>query len=115
MKHSKSHNMKQLIKYECEIESCNVKDPALLHKHHIIERGDIGTSNDEYNCAILCANHHYMLHDHNRLKIIGVYPSSHPPNGRSLVYELDGKRNIDIDDAYFNPKPIGMNLIQKKK
>jgi hypothetical protein len=31
---------------------------------------------------------------------IGVYPSTKPPNNRILVYELDGKKNIDINEPY---------------
>jgi hypothetical protein len=26
------------------------------------------------------------------------------PNGRTLVYEINGKRNIDIDDSYIKFK-----------
>jgi hypothetical protein len=92
---------KKLIKAKCEIVSCGVEDPALLHLHHIIERTEINTTNNEFNLAILCANCHAMTHA-GRLKIIGVYPSTQPPNGRTLVYELDGKRNVDIDIPYVN-------------
>jgi hypothetical protein len=35
-----------------------------------------------------------------RLKIIGAYPSTKLPNKRTLVYELDGKKNVDIDTSY---------------
>jgi hypothetical protein len=84
----------KLIKNKCEIESCNVTDPHLLHLHHIIERTEINTTNDNFNLAILCANCHALTHA-GRLKIIGVYPSTRTPNARTLIYELDGKRNID--------------------
>jgi len=90
----------KLIKNKCEIESCPVTDPKLLHFHHIIERTEINTTNDPFNLAILCANCHGLTHS-GRLKIIGVYPSTQLPNKRTLIYELDGKRNIEgIDKPY---------------
>lgn len=94
----------------CEIEGCGVDDPACLHRHHIIERTDIETTNDDFNLAILCANHHAMTHAGN-LKILGVMHGNRPPTGRILVYELDGKKNFDIDEEYFErlrPKPKSM-------
>ena len=92
--------MSKLIKNRCEIESCGVTDPKLLELHHIIERTEVNTTNHDFNLAILCANCHAMTHT-GRLKIIGVYPSTLPPNGRTLIYELDGKRNIEgIDKPY---------------
>lgn len=92
--------VQKLIKNKCEIESCNVTDSSLLHLHHIIERTEINTSNHPYNLAILCANHHALCHT-KRLKIIGVYPATIPPNNRVLIYELDGKKNIEgIDEPY---------------
>jgi hypothetical protein len=91
--------MSKLIKNKCEIESCTVTDPNLLELHHIIPRTDPNTTNNINNLAILCCLHHAMI-DCNRLKIIGIYPSTQPPNGRTLIYELDGKRNIEgIDDS----------------
>lgn len=90
----------KLIKDKCEIESCNVTDSNLLHLHHIIERTEINTNNSNFNLAILCANCHALTHS-GRLKIIGVYPSTKLPNKRVLIYELDGKKNIDgIDQPY---------------
>lgn len=92
--------MSKLIKNKCEIETCNVSDPKLLELHHIIERTELNTTNHDFNLAILCANCHAMTHT-GRLKIIGVYPATLPPNGRILIYELDGKRNIEgIDRPY---------------
>ncbi len=95
--------MGKLIKNKCEIESCNISDPKLLELHHIIERTELNTTNHNMNLAILCANCHALTHT-GRLKIIGVYPATRPPNGRILVYELDGKKNIDIDGSYFEFK-----------
>jgi len=101
----------KLIKERCEIESCNVSDPKLLELHHIIERTEVNTTNHDFNLAILCANCHAMTHT-GRLKIIGVYPSTQLPNRRTLIYELDGKRNIEgIDGPYvqFKNKSFKIN------
>ncbi len=95
---------KKLIKNRCEIEGCGVTDPNLIHLHHIIERNQNNTTNHDMNLAIICANHHETVHS-GRLKIIGVYPSTRPPNGRTLIYELDGERNISgIDIPYIEFK-----------
>lgn len=93
---------KKLIKEKCEIETCTVTDPNLLHLHHIVERTEINTTNNPFNLAILCANCHALTHS-GRLKIVGVYPSTRLPNARTLVYELDGKANIEgIKKPYAN-------------
>lgn len=94
---------KKLIKNKCEIESCIVTDPKLLQLHHIIERTQEHTNNDNFNLAILCANCHLKNHT-GTLIIIGVYPSTKLPNARTLVYELDGVKNIDIDKPYIHFK-----------
>jgi len=100
----------KLIKNKCEIETCTVTDPNLLQLHHIIERTEINTNNNKFNLAILCANCHGLTHS-GRLKIIGVYPSTQLPNGRTLVYELDGKRNIEgIDTPYVEFKNKSFKL-----
>ena len=94
----------KLIKNKCEIEGCEETDN--LHLHHIIERTEINTTNHEFNLSILCPNHHNYVHS-GRLKIIGVYPSTKLPNMRTLIYELDGKRNIegiDVPYVYFKNK-----------
>ncbi|CAB4197119.1 HNHc domain containing protein [uncultured Caudovirales phage] len=89
----------KLIKSQCEIDGCTVNIPEALHFHHIIERTDINTNNSPYNLAIICGTHHSYVHC-GKLRIIGVYPATKPPNNRILVYELDGKKNIDIDEPY---------------
>lgn len=99
----------KLIKNKCEIESCNVTDPNLIHLHHIIERTEENTTNNNFNLAILCANCHALTHS-GRLKIIGVYPSTKLPNKRTLVYELDGKKNIDINEPYVEFKNKSFKL-----
>ena len=91
---------KKIIKNKCEIDNCNICDPNLLELHHIIQRTEQNTTNNQMNLAILCCLHHKMI-DNGRLKIISIYPSTKLPNCRSLVYILDGKKNIDIDEPYF--------------
>jgi len=93
---------KKLKKIECEI--CGTRDVETLHKHHIVERTELGTSNHPMNLAIVCANCHNKIHA-GLIKIIGPYPSTQLPYGRTLVYEIDGKKNIDIDEPYFVHKP----------
>jgi hypothetical protein len=100
----------KLIKNKCEIESCQIDMVEALHFHHIIERTMVNTTNHPFNLAILCAVHHELVHS-GRLKIIGVYPSTRPPNGRTLIYELDGKRNINgIDKPYIEFKNKSFKL-----
>lgn len=93
----------KLVKNKCEIESCNISDPELLELHHWIPRTDENTNNNNFNLCILCCNHHKMI-DSNRLKIIGIFPSTKLPNKRTLVYELDGVKNVEIDVPYFEFK-----------
>lgn len=97
--------MKKMLKKEkCEIDGCDITDPAMLHIHHIVGRKQINTSNDPFNCVVLCSNHHNLLHNSGRLKIIGVYPST-SRYGRKLIYILDGKPNIEgITEPYIQHK-----------
>ncbi len=112
MKKNYQKSMKNLPKDKCEIESCTVTNKFFLHKHHIVERKEIGTSNDSFNCAILCAEHHALTHS-GALKIIGVFPST-APHGRKLVYILDGKPNIPgITESYFQPQTPQMKINTK--
>ena len=93
---------KKLILNKCEIEGCDVT--SCLHLHHIIERTEENTNNNSYNLCILCPNHHNFVHS-GLLKIIGIFPSTKKPNNRTVVYELNGKKNInDIDFPYFQFK-----------
>lgn len=104
----------KLTKNRCEIESCHVTDSNLLHLHHIIERTEINTTNHNFNLAILCANCHALTHS-GRLKIIGVYPATRPPNNRVLIYELDGQRNIEgIDRPYVEFKNKSFKIFGEK-
>lgn len=104
----------KLIKNKCEIETCSIDMPEALHFHHIIERTMVNTTNNAFNLAILCAVHHELVHS-GRLKIIGVYPSTQLPNARTLIYELDGKRNIEgIDQPYIEFKNKSYKLFGDK-
>jgi hypothetical protein len=98
---------KKLILDKCEIEGCN--ETQCLHLHHLIPRKDINTTNNSTNLVILCPNHHSFCHA-GLLKIIGIYPSTRLPNGRTVVYELNGKRNIDIDEPLVNAKPKSFKI-----
>ena len=60
-------------KTECEI--CGENNKATLHRHHIVERTEINTSNDDFNLAIICSNCH-----------IGVTFSS--PTAFGLLYAI---------------------------
>jgi hypothetical protein len=86
---------KKLIINKCEIEDCDITE--CLHLHHIIARTEINTNNHIMNLCILCPNHHSLVHS-GRIKIIGLFPSTQLPNKRTLVYELDGYKNIDISE-----------------
>lgn len=101
----------KLIKNKCEIEGCS--ETENLHLHHIIERTEINTTNHVFNLSILCPNHHNHVHS-GRLKIIGVYPSTQLPNGRTLIYELDGKKNIDIGEPYVKFKPKSLKIFGER-
>jgi hypothetical protein len=103
---------KKLIKNCCEIDGCNVCDPALLELHHIIPRTEPGTSNHPTNLAILCGNCHTLVHS-GKIVLIGVFSSTKLPNRRTLVYEVDGVRNIDIEIE--SPKPSVKRLSIRKK
>ena len=101
----------KLIKDKCEVEGCTVTDPKLLELHHIVPRTDINTSNHNMNLAILCANHHALVDQPDKFRIIGIYPSTKGVNHRVLVYELYGKKNIEgIDEPYFTNKPTSFSI-----
>ena len=93
----------KLEKIECEI--CGCKDIEVLHKHHITARVELNTSNDPMNLLVCCSNCHNKIH-FKKIKIIGIYPSTKLPYGRTVIYELDGKQNIpNINVPYFQHKP----------
>lgn len=104
---------KSLILDKCEIEGCT--EIGNLHLHHIIERTEVNTNNHVFNLSILCPNHHGYVHS-GRLKIIGLYPSTKLPNKRTLVYELDGKRNVEgIDSPYIEFKNKSFKITGESK
>ncbi len=91
---------KRLVVESCEV--CGSKDT--LNKHHITPRTDIDCTNEHMNLAVLCANCHGLVHE-DRIKIIGLYPSTKLPNGRTLIYVKDGVQNVpEINEAYFKSK-----------
>lgn len=85
-------------KIKCEV--CGENNKEVLDHHHIIPRTDPNCTNHGLNLAVICSNCHRKTHA-NILKIIGVYPST---SGRVLIYEIDGKKNLDIDVPYYIPK-----------
>ena len=91
----------KLILNKCEIEECS--ETLNLHKHHIIERTEINTNNNSMNLAILCPSCHAKVHSGD-LKLIGIFPSTKLPNKRSLIYELNGIKNVDVDKPYLEFK-----------
>lgn len=102
--------MKVRPKVKCEC--CGESDKNILEKHHIIPRTDPNCTNDNFNIAILCSNCHSKVHL-GSLKIIGVFPST-DPSGFTLVYELNGVKNIDLDKPYHTPKPKSMKIFNKE-
>lgn len=99
---------KSLPKIECEI--CGVKEPKILHHHHIIERTEVCTSNHDLNLVVICPNCHTKIHS-GLVKVIGVFPSTRPPLGRTVVFEVNGKSNFpELDEAYFKPKSKAMKI-----
>lgn len=99
---------KKLEKICCEI--CGEKEKSVLHKHHIVERTEVHTNNHDYNLAVICSNCHNKTHA-GLIKIIGLYPSTKPPYGRTLIYEEYGKSNCPgIDSAYYVPVPKAMRV-----
>lgn len=103
----RKNTAQNLILNKCEINECG--ETLNLHKHHIIERTEVNTTNDPFNLAILCPSCHSKVHS-GHLKIIGIYPSTKLPNKRILVYELNGIKNIDIDVPYIEFKNKSFKL-----
>lgn len=94
--------LKKLEKIECEI--CGNKDKEVLHKHHIIERTELDTSNDFLNLVVVCSNCHNKIH-FGKIEIIGIFPSTKLPYGRTVVYKIDGKSNIPgIEEPLYKPQ-----------
>jgi hypothetical protein len=81
----------KLVKICCEI--CGEADRKILHKHHIVERTDPNSTNDWGNICIICPNCHNKVHA-KEIDIIGLFPSTKAPYGRTLVYERNGESNL---------------------
>lgn len=77
----------------CEVCGCGEK--KILHHHHIVEHHSLGTNNDWDNLVVLCPTCH-TFHHAGIINIIGVIEST-APTGRTIIYEKNGIRNIDID------------------
>lgn len=92
---------KKLIKEKCEV--CGMAEPKILQLHHIVERTEPNCTNEPENLVILCPSCH-LSHHNGLIKILFVYPSTELPNKRTLIYEKDGKKNLDIDQPYCVPK-----------
>jgi hypothetical protein len=100
--------LKKLVPSICEI--CGENNTAVLHKHHIVERTDPNTSNDDMNLAVVCANCHNKIHA-KIIKVIGLYPSTKLPYARTLVFEINGVSNVPgITDPYYTPKAKSMKV-----
>jgi hypothetical protein len=105
--------LKKRPKIECEI--CGEGDSNILHRHHVVERGEINTSNDDFNLAVICPSCHSKVHD-GSIRIIGVFPGTKPPTGRILVYVKDGICNVpgmENAEPYFVHKPTTMKIVGK--
>ena len=98
---------KKRPKIVCEV--CGEENQSVLHRHHIVERTEIETTNDDFNIAIVCANCHAKIHT-GELEIVGVFPGTRPPTGRILVYRINGICNVPgMEDAVPpRPKPQSM-------
>lgn len=106
--------VKKLHKEYCEIGGCNETNSKALEHHHIVERIELGTSNSQWNLAVICGNCHAKIHA-GQIKIIGVFPST-KPSGRTLIYILDGVCNVPgMENAqpYFKHKPPQMKINSK--
>lgn len=103
---------KKLKKIECEI--CGNRELATLHKHHIIERTQLNTTNHPMNLAVICSNCHNKVHA-GIIKIIGLYPSTKLPYGRTLIYDTKEEKNsLGITEAYYKPEPKQMKIFTKE-
>lgn len=105
-----SRKYEKLILNKCEVGNC--QETKNLHKHHIIPRTEINTNNHPMNLAILCPSHHALAHS-GELKIIGLFPSTKMPNKRTLVYELNSVKNIDINQPYIICKPKSFKISEE--
>jgi translation initiation factor RLI1 len=97
----------KLIKKYCEV--CGEADLSVLDFHHITPRTDSNSTNDNLNLCILCSTCHRKSHS-GSIKIIGLFPSTQLPNRRTLIYKMNGVKNLDIDEPYYTSKSKFMRL-----
>lgn len=98
-------------KIACEV--CDEKNQSTLHRHHLAERTELNTSNHPYNLGVLCSNCHNKIHA-GLIKIVGVFPSTKPPAGRTLVF-VDEKGicnvpGLENEKPYYVSKAISMKV-----
>lgn len=98
-------------KIECEI--CGCKESEVLEHHHVIPRTEINTDHSYWNLCVLCPTCH-SRHHLGSIRIIGIYPSTKLPLGRTVIYEEDGKNNSGITEPYYIPKPKSVKYYGKK-
>lgn len=100
---------KKRPKLHCEV--CGESNQKVLHRHHIVERTEQHSDNNDFNLAILCSNCHNKLHA-GEIHIIGVFPGTKPPTGRILVYVNEkGECNVPgIKEPYYTPKNPSMKV-----
>lgn len=97
-----------LKKIHCEL--CGETNQATLHKHHIIPRTDPNTSNHPLNLLVVCGNCHQKVHD-NQIIVVGIYPSTKLPYGRTVIFETNGTSNCpEISTPYFTNKKPSMEV-----
>lgn len=111
---------KKLEKIQCEI--CGEKDKNTLHFHHINERTELNTTNHEYNLLVVCSNcHNKICHkseaqSSGSIVIIGIFPSTQMPYGRTVIYEKNGVSNCPgITEPYYKPKIANMRIFDGNK
>jgi hypothetical protein len=98
-------------KTECEI--CHCKDISTLQRHHIVERTELNTNNNDFNLAIICGNCHLLVHS-GEIKLIGIYPSTNI-SGRILIYERNGVSNVPgITEPYYIPRSRQTKIYSKE-
>jgi hypothetical protein len=103
---------KKLVPSICEI--CGNNNSKILHKHHIVERTDPNTSNHEMNLAIICPTCHSRVHA-KQLMIIGIFPSTKPPYGRTVIYEEDGNSNLPgVKEPYYKSSATSMKVYYER-
>jgi len=64
----------------CEI--CGLNKKSILHRHHIIPRQDERSTNTNINIAVVCPNHHSLIHS-GEIVVIGVYQTT---DGTKLMW-----------------------------